>query len=55
MRSSDERGFDYYDIDDFARDQNTAFLKVGLHLLEGRTDLPPFRNLLVKAATESSE
>ena len=53
--TSDERGFDYYDIDDFPRDENTAFLKVGLHLLEGRTHLPPFLNLLVKAAAEANE
>lgn len=53
--ASDERGFDYYGLDDFPRDNNTALLKVGLHLLAGRTSLPPFLNLLVEAATEASE
>ena len=53
--TSEEQGFDYYDLDDFPRDNNTALLKVGLHLLKGRTGLPSFLNLLVKAATEAIE
>ncbi|MGO4594850.1 SIR2 family protein [Leifsonia sp. 2TAF2] len=53
--TSDEGGFDYYGFDDFPREESTAFLKVGMHLLEGRTTLPPFLSLLVEAATQASE
>ncbi|MBH0024432.1 SIR2 family protein [Salinibacterium sp. SWN248] len=51
----EDQGFDYYDLNDFPRDNNTAFLRVGLHLLKGRTRLPSFLNLLVEAATEAGE
>lgn len=53
--TSEERGFDYYDFGDLPRDNNSALLRVGRHLLEGRTSLPPFLNLLVAAAKKAGE
>jgi hypothetical protein len=51
----EDHGFDYYDLDEFPRDNTTALLKVCLHLLRERTNLPPFLNLLVKAASEATD
>lgn len=45
-----ERGFDYYDFDDFPTANRAAFLRIGLHLLIGRTTLPSFTSTLIEAA-----
>ncbi|GAB3034569.1 hypothetical protein GCM10027052_10440 [Parafrigoribacterium mesophilum] len=51
----EDHGFDYYDLDHFPPDNRSAFLRVALHLLRGRTTLPPFLNLLVQAVSETSD
>lgn len=51
----EEMGFDYYDFDNFPPGNGTAFLKVALHLLKGRTVLPTFLDRVVEATTELSE
>lgn len=53
--TEEDHGFDYYDLDDFAVQDNKAFLRVALHLLSGRTTLPTFLNLLVTAAMEAGD
>jgi len=51
--TDEDRGFDYYDLDDFPMERSSAFLRVAFHLLRGRSTLPPFLNLVVKAASEA--
>ncbi len=53
--TDEDRGFDYYDFDDFPVNNNSAFLTVGLHLLRGRTSLPSFLQLLVNGASEAHD
>ncbi|MGI8393479.1 SIR2 family protein [Leucobacter sp. W1038] len=48
--SDEDRGFDYYDPGEFPIDHPSALLKVGLHLLRGRTTLPSFLQPIVEAA-----
>ena len=47
-------GFDYYDLDRFPPDHNAAFLRVALHLLRGRSTLPPFLSQIDKNASDAS-
>jgi hypothetical protein len=51
---NDHHGFGLYGLQNFPHGKPNAFLRVGLHLLKGRTNLPPFLDLLLKAASEAT-
>lgn len=50
-----DQGFDYYDLDDFPPEERQAFLRVGLHLLQGRTSLPSFTQLIIETANAAKD
>jgi hypothetical protein len=51
--AADSNGFDYYDLDDLQARDNTSFLRVASHLLDGRSSLPSFLSLLVESASDA--
>lgn len=50
-----DEGFDYYDLDDFPQGKHQAFLRVGLHLLQGRSTLPSFTKLFIDTAQAAKD
>ena len=50
-----DQGFDHYDLEDFPPEEGHAFLRIGLHLLKGRTTLPSYTNLITETANALGE
>jgi hypothetical protein len=53
--ADEDHGFDYYDFEEAPAKNNSAFLRIGLHLLRGRRSLPSFLQLLVSGASKGHD